>query len=90
MYIYDQYVNELLQIEKLATLEVMRKHYIPDPAQQVTSSGQDLNMQICIDRYTLVDDAVIYYVRLRDLNSHEEWVYKARYSELRSLHEALL
>lgn len=32
---------------------------------------------------------MVYYVRLRDVNSHDEWVYKARYSELRSLHEAL-
>ncbi len=46
-------------------------------------------MQICIDRYTLVDDTVIYYVRLRDLNTHEEWTYKARYSELRNVHESL-
>lgn len=50
----------------------------------------ELNMQICIDRYTLVDDTVIYYVRLRDLNSHEEWTYKARYSELRNVHESLV
>jgi hypothetical protein len=32
---------------------------------------------------------VIYYVRLRDLNSHEEWTFKTRYSELRNVHEAL-
>jgi hypothetical protein len=60
----------------------MRKYYIPDP-NTIGSTGnqnQEINMQICIDRYTLVDDAIIYYVRLRDLNSHEEWVYKARYS----------
>ena len=47
-------------------------------------------MQICIDRYTLVDDVVIYYVRMRDLNSHEEWTFKTRYSELRNVHEALV
>jgi hypothetical protein len=46
-------------------------------------------MQICIDRYTLVDDVVIYYVRIRDLNSHEEWTFKTRYSELKYVHEAL-
>ena len=53
-------------------------------------------MQICIDRYlsptcsyTLVEDVVIYYVRLRDLNSHEEWTFKTRYSELRNVHDAL-
>jgi hypothetical protein len=39
--------------------------------------------------YTLVEDVVIYYVRLRDLNSHEEWTFKTRYSELRKVHEAL-
>ena len=48
----------------------MRKHYIPDISEINHSSGQELNLTICIDRYTLVDDAVIYYVRLRDLNSH--------------------
>jgi hypothetical protein len=32
---------------------------------------------------------VIYYVRLRDLNSHEEWTFKTRYSELRNVHDAL-
>ena len=32
---------------------------------------------------------MIYYVRLRDLNSHEEWTFKTRYSELRNVHEAL-
>lgn len=47
-------------------------------------------MQICIDRYTLIEDAVFYYVRLRDLNTHEEWTYRARYSELRNVHEALM
>ena len=31
-----------------------------------------------------------YYVRLRDLNSHEEWTFKSRYSELRRLHESLV
>lgn len=39
--------------------------------------------------YTLVEDVVIYYVRLRDLNSHEEWTFKTRYSELRNVHDAL-
>ena len=34
---------------------------------------------------TLVDDVVIYYVRMRDLNSHEEWTFKTRYSELTSI-----
>lgn len=84
-------MNDLLQIEKLAALELMRKCYIPDSNSIGLSSNQtqEINMQICIDRYTLIDDAIIYYVRLRDLNSHEEWVYKARYRELRSLHEAL-
>ena len=32
---------------------------------------------------------MIYYVRLRDLNSHEEWTFKTRYSELRNVHDAL-
>lgn len=61
----------------------MRKWYIPDAHENGLTGSfhqQELNVNICIDRYTLVDDAVIYYVRLRDLNSHEEWVYKARYS----------
>lgn len=36
-----------------------------------------------------MEDVVIYYVRLRDLNSHEEWTFKTRYSELRNVHDAL-
>ncbi len=55
-----------------------------------TNPTREFNMQICIDRYTLVDDVVIYYVRMRDLNSHEEWTFKTRYSELRNVHDALL
>jgi hypothetical protein len=76
-------------MDKIATLEVMRKFYIPEVRENNSTSNQEINIQICIDRYTLIDDAVIYYVRLRDLNSHEEWVYKARYRELRLLHDAL-
>ena len=68
----------------------MKKHYIPDVVDQNNSpSKKQLSINVCIDRYTLVDESVVYYVRLRDVNSHDEWVYKARYSELRSLHEAL-
>ena len=37
----------------------------------------------------MVEDVVIYYVRLRDLNSHEEWTFKTRYSDLRNVHDAL-
>ena len=37
-----------------------------------------------------MEDVVIYYVRLRDLNSREEWTFKTRYSELRNVHEALV
>lgn len=48
----------------------MRKYYIPDSSPN-NSNKNELNIQISIDRYSLVDDAVIYYVGLRDLNSHE-------------------
>lgn len=67
-----QYLNDLLMIEKLSTLDVVKKYYIPegnDAGQK--GKNAEMNMQICIDRYTLVDDTVIYYVRLRDMNSHE-------------------
>ena len=67
-------------------LEVMKKYYVPEEAGNNALNKNELDIQISIDRYSLVDDAVIYYVGLRDLNSHEEWVYKARYSELRALH----
>lgn len=85
-----KYVNDLLGMEKLRALDIMKKYFIPTQAEQLEKSSQQVNIQICIDRYTLVDDTVHYYVRLRDLNSHEEWTFKARYSELRSLHESLL
>jgi hypothetical protein len=74
-------------IEKLSTLDIIKKNYIPEvKSPQGGNKNTEMNMQICIDRYTLVDDTVIYYVRLRDLNTHEEWTYKARYSELRNVH----
>ena len=57
------------------------RHQHPDLHRQVPSPQL---------RYTLVEDVVIYYVRLRDLNSREEWTFKTRYSELRNVHEALL
>lgn len=76
----------------------MKKYYIPsqkNESEHITKDNE-INIQICIDRYiiasfryTLVEDVVIYYVRLRDLNSHEEWTFKTRYSELRNVHEAL-
>lgn len=68
----------------------MKKYYVPDESSPLSSGKSELNIQITIDRYSLVDDAVIYYVGLRDLDTFEEWVYKARYSELRALHEALV
>jgi hypothetical protein len=70
---------------------VLKKYYIPDENDQpIKKNTREFNMQICIDRYTLVDDVVIYYVRMRDLNSHEEWTFKTRYSELRNVHDALV
>jgi hypothetical protein len=70
---------------------VLKKYYIPDEKDQpMAPNTKEFNMQICIDRYTLVDDVVIYYVRMRDLNSHEEWTFKTRYSELRNVHDALI
>lgn len=70
---------------------MLKKYYIPDENDHpITSTTREFNMQICIDRYTLVDDVVIYYVRMRDLNSHEEWTFKTRYSELRNVHDALV
>jgi hypothetical protein len=76
----------------------MKKYFIPAEKgeQDPQKDNQEINMQICIDRYpqplpsyTLVEDVVIYYIRLRDLNSHEEWTFKTRYSELRNVHDAL-
>ncbi len=32
----------------------------------------------------------MYYVRIKDLKTNEEWTFKTRYSELRNVHEALL
>jgi hypothetical protein len=67
----------------------MIKYFIPEQKVEIQyqKDSQEINMQICIDRYisktrryTLVEDVVIYYVRLRDLNSHEEWTFKTRYS----------
>lgn len=84
-------MTNLLSVEKLHCLEILKKFYIPDDNDPIsTAPTREFNMQICIDRYTLVDDVVIYYVRMRDLNSHEEWTFKTRYSELRNVHDALM
>lgn len=49
----------------------MRKYYIPDPTNKNGQKFNEVNIRINIDRYSLVDDAVIYYVNMRDMNSHE-------------------
>jgi hypothetical protein len=64
----------------------MKKYYIPDEHEHLhkTEAG------ICIDRYTLIEGVIVYYVRIKDLKTNEEWTFKTRYSELRNVHEALL
>jgi hypothetical protein len=56
-----QYLNELILLEKLYNLDVYRKSFLPDAKKKedvkvtyTTTKTGDINMQICIDRYTLV------------------------------------
>jgi hypothetical protein len=78
----------LLLLDKLYSLDLMKKYFLPDGPEEKLG---DMKMKVTIDRYTLVGDAVVYYVRLRNQEKGaEEWVFKARYSELRNVHESLV
>ena len=52
-----QYLNDLLVIEKLYCLDLMKKYYIPEEKEQNIST-EGINMQICIDRYPSPDPAI--------------------------------
>lgn len=47
-----QYLNDLLSIEKLYCLDLMKKYFIPEEKAvvQQQKDTQEINMQICIDR----------------------------------------
>jgi len=46
-----KYLSDLLSIQKLYCLDLVKKYFIPDLTQEiVTKESNDINMQICIDR----------------------------------------
>jgi hypothetical protein len=61
-----QYLNSLLSLGKLYSLDLMKKYLIPDGPDEKT---EDVRMRVTIDRYTLVGDTVVYYVRLSSLEN---------------------
>lgn len=48
----QQYLNDLISIEKLYCLDLMKKYFIPDEKAEIQNQKdtQEINMQICIDR----------------------------------------
>ncbi|KRX08134.1 Phox homologous domain [Pseudocohnilembus persalinus] len=42
-----------------------------------------------IDRYSVSEDMVSYFITFYDVTQTKSWVFRSRYSELKSLHEAL-
>jgi hypothetical protein len=59
----------LIVIEKLYNLELFKKSFLPDPTtdknEVVKGADSGTNVQMYIDRYTIVEDVVLYYARLR-------------------------
>ena len=47
-------MNDILGMEKLRALDIMKKYYIPAKPETMEKSTQQINFQICIDRYTLI------------------------------------
>ena len=47
-------------------------------------------VSVNIERYSIYDDVVIYFLKFRNSTTNEEWTYKQRYSELRAINDALL
>ena len=40
-----------------------------------------------INQYTLINEKIYYYAKIRDLCNLEDWTFRARYSELKKIHE---
>lgn len=47
------------------------------------------NIEVVIERYSVYDDVVIYFMRITSRETKEEWVTKQRYSELKKIHDEL-
>jgi hypothetical protein len=45
---------------------------------------------VIIERYSVYDDVVIYFLKFKNKVTGEEWVHKQRYSEIRAINEALV
>lgn len=45
--------------------------------------------RVKIDRYSVSEDIVNYFITFYDMVQQEDWTFKTRYSEIRNLHEAL-
>lgn len=68
-----KYLNKLIAIEKLYNLEVFKAALLPDPLQAKKNEKEEggVNVQMYIDRYTIAEDVVLYYVRLRYLRDNK-------------------
>lgn len=67
-YLLIKYLTRLIAIEKLYNLELFKTSFLPDPVNdKKKAKEQDIgtNVQMYIDRYTISEDVVLYYVRLR-------------------------
>ena len=76
--IITQYLVCLIALEKLYNLELFKNSFLPEAKNEkkgIKQEGGNANVQMYIDRYTMVEDVVLYYARLRqNLDNLEIWV----------------
>ncbi|CAD8182796.1 unnamed protein product [Paramecium pentaurelia] len=81
----ETYFNELFSIDKILSLTPVQQ-YLPIENLQ----NQQMNISIRIENYVIYDEVVIYILRFKNNQANDEWIYKKRYSEIKSIHDALL
>ncbi|KAM3139383.1 Sorting nexin-17 [Paramecium bursaria] len=88
------YYNQLLQLDNIQALPQM-VNFLPDTSdenelsQLILAQSAAQNFVFIIDSFKRHDDVVFYFIQVIDNKSKTKWRYKARYSDLRDIHEAL-
>ena len=61
-----QYLICLIALEKLYNIELFKNSFLPEAKNDKKANKEEnVHVQMFIDRYTMVDDVVLYYARLR-------------------------
>ncbi|CAK59735.1 unnamed protein product (macronuclear) [Paramecium tetraurelia] len=84
-YDLESYFNELFSIDKIISLTPVQQ-YLPIESIQ----NEQVNISVKIESYVIYDGVVVYVLRFKNNFSNDEWIYKKRYSEIKSIHDALL